>query len=623
MSKKKEKPPYSLFSNTVYTFREILHTNKAVALAGILKIPLSPVISILYGLIPSLLLALVEQGAGNKSLILTLGSLTLAVLGLHVLTNLLNCWTEKYYFTLNYRYLTKLNRKAMIIDYAVLESPHGQNMKSLAFGNVNPDDTYGTSNASILPWRLVSLFSTLFGLTSYTAILIILNPILIIVLLASSVVPYILNQWFNKYCYDRREEDSALTRKMVYTTTTKSDLKKVKDAIFYRTAKLLLSLYWKAVYAIVALHRKRAKIAFFSIDLVSAILILIQNAAAYAILISRVLNGSMDPSAFVFYFSIITGFAGWFQGFLNNLSQAQQESRQFCDLRAYLDLPDRYSASQNTGETAEVLPAESWSVEFKHVSFSYPTSEESSEPAPLIINDVSFRIEKGEKLALVGLNGAGKSTLVKLLCGLLTPTEGEILINGKNLQRYNLDEYFKSLSVVFQDIFILPLSVRQNITLCKADETDENRLSWCMHEADIDTWISELPHGLDTCLVKSIRDGAVDMSGGQKQKLALARALYKGGRMMILDEPTAALDPISENRMYLEYNRFVGENTALFISHRLSSTRFCDRVILLDNGKLIESGTHAELMQTNGKYAELFRTQAKYYQKELNIDEIQ
>ncbi len=262
-------------------------------------IPLSSVLSILYSLLPSTIVSLVQQSARHTKLFLILGGLTLALLGLQILSSLLNCWTEKYYFALNYRYLTKLNRKAMVIDYAKLESPHGQNQKNFAFGNVNPDDTYGTSNASLLPWRLVQLFSELFGLTSYTVILVILNPLLIVVLLASSVIPYLINQWFNKYCYERREEESAMTRKMVYTTTTKSDLRNVKDAIFYQTAKLLLAFYWKAVHSIVALRQKRARIAFFSIDLVTAVLILVQNAAAYAILIHRVLTGQwIQPRLF-------------------------------------------------------------------------------------------------------------------------------------------------------------------------------------------------------------------------------------------------------------------------------------------------------------------------------------
>ena len=624
--RKKEKPPYSLLSNTAYTFREIWATKKSVAISAIILIFLPPILSILYSLIPSMAVSLVERGVGDTYLFGALAGVSIAAMALQIFSTLTNAQNEKYYLALNYTYLLKLNRKAMVVDYAYLESPHGQNMKSLAFGNVSPDDTYGNSNAAILPWRLISMFSGLFGLVSYSAILAILNPLLIVVLLASSIVPYLLNQWFNKYCHERREEESALTRKMVYTTTTKSDLRLVKDAIFYKTAGLLLSLYWKAVHSIVSLRQKRMRIAFFSIDIVTAVLVLIQNGAAYAILIYRVLvAGTLDPASFVFYFSIITGFAGWFQNFLYSFSSAQQNSRQFCDLRTYLDLPDRYGKQ---GESAVALPEDTWSVEFCDVSFRYPVEQkpgeevrEDQEPAPSVLKNVSFRIEKGEKLALVGLNGAGKTTLVKLLCGLLEPTEGQILINGRPLGDYDRDTYFKALSVVFQDIFLLPLTVRQNITLCSDEQTDEQRLAWCLREADIESFIDELPQGLDTYLVKSVRDGAVDMSGGQKQKLALARALYKGGRMMILDEPTAALDPIAENKMYLEYDRFIDGHTALFISHRLSSTRFCDRILLLENGCVAESGTHDQLMKQGGKYAELFNIQAHYYREEVAANE--
>ena len=627
--RKKEKPPYSLMSNTAYTFREIWRNKKSVAITAILLIFLPPVLSLLYSLIPSLAVSLVEEGASDTRLVPVLCGVSLAAMALQIFNTVTGTQNEKYYLALNYTYLLKLNRKAMVVDYAYLESPHGQNMKSLALGNVNPNDTYGNSNAAVLPYHLISTFSGLIGLASYAAILAILNPLLIAVLLASSIIPYLLNQWFNKYCHERREEESALTRKLVYTTTTKSDLRLVKDAIFYKTANLLLSLYWKAVHGIVSLRQKHMRVGFFRVDIVSALLILLQNGAAYAILIYRVLvAGTLDPASFVFYFSVITGFAGWFQRFLYNLSAAQQNSRQFCDLRAYLDLPDRYS-KQN--DSAAPLPEDTWSVEFRDVSFRYPVEqkpgEEKAEPeaqqelAPLVLNNVSFRIEKGEKLALVGLNGAGKTTLVKLLCGLLEPTEGQILINDRPLGDYDRDAYFKALSVVFQDIFLLPVTVRQNITLCPENKVDEEHLSWCLREANMESWIHELPQGLDTYLVKSVRDGAVDMSGGQKQKLALARALYKGGRMMILDEPTAALDPIAENKMYLEYDRLIGGNTALFISHRLSSTRFCDRILLLENGCVAESGTHDQLMMQGGKYADLFNIQAHYYREEAAANE--
>ena len=618
--------PYSLLNNTIYTFREIWNIKKSVVLTGILLIFIPPLLSILYGLIPSLAVSLVERGESGVRIFWTLCGVSLVAMILSTLSGLANVRNEKFYLALNYAYLFKLNHKAMVIDYSYLESPHGQNMKALALGNVNPDDTYGKSNAAVLPWRLISMFSKLFGLFSYSAILTILNPFLIVVLLVSAIVPYLLNQWFNKYCYERREEESALTRRMVYTTAAKSDLRLVKDAIFYKTSKLLLSLYWKAVHGIISLRQKRMRVGFMVVDIPTAFLVLLQNGAAYAILIYHMLIiGNLDPALFVFYFSVITGFAGYFQGFLFCLSAAQQSSRQFCDLRSYLELPDRYSGNKDSRLS---LPLETWTVEFNNVSFRYPIEQRPGEVAssdceltPWVLKNISFCVQKGERLALVGLNGAGKTTIVKLLCGLIEPSEGEILIDGQPLGDYDRDDYYQGLSVVFQDTFLLPMTVRDNITLCCPKQVNQERLAWCLREAGIEGWIEELPHGLDTNLVKSVRDGAVDLSGGQKQKIALARALYKGGRMMILDEPTAALDPIAENELYLEYDRLIQGKTALFISHRLSSTRFCDRILLLEDGQIVETGTHQQLMQRKGKYAEMFNLQAQYYKEAVTINE--
>lgn len=283
----------------------------------------------------------------------------------------------------------------------------------------------------------------------------------------------------------------------------------------------------------------------------SALLTLLQNSAAYGFLIYAVVAKDMSISSFVFYFGIITGFSGWLSGLLNGCADALQCSRSFCDLRLYLQLPER-------GETGtKPAPEGTWRVEFEGVYYKYPQSDaqkEAGEDNPYVLRDINLTLDKGEKTALVGLNGAGKTTLVKLLSGLLEPTRGRILIDGVDLKEINKDEYFKALSVVFQDIYLLPVSIRQNITLCEDSECDAERLTYAISESGLTEKIAQLSGGVDTLLVKSVREGAVDLSGGEKQKLALARALYKGGRMMILDEPTSALDPLAEGRMYEEFS---------------------------------------------------------------------
>jgi ABC-type multidrug transport system fused ATPase/permease subunit len=243
------------------------------------------------------------------------------------------------------------------------------------------------------------------------------------------------------------------------------------------------------------------------------------------------------------------------------------------------------------------------------VSFAYPKSEK------YIIENVSFKIEKGEKIAIVGNNGAGKTTLIKLLSGLYQPSGGSIKINGRNISEYNRDDYYSIISPVFQDIYLYPVSIAQNIALCKSSSINNNKLSQTVQFAGLQNKIDSLPDGYDTLLMKSVEDNAIELSGGEKQKLALSRALYKDGLLLILDEPTAALDPIAENEIYLHYNEFAKDKTSIFISHRLASTRFCDHIFFLDSGNIIETGSHDELMAQNGRYAEIFNIQSYYYKK--------
>ena len=213
----------------------------------------------------------------------------------------------------------------------------------------------------------------------------------------------------------------------------------------------------------------------------------------------------------------------------------------------------------------------------------------------------------------MGVNGAGKSTFVKLLCGALRPKQGTVLVNGIDSKRFRKRDYYSLFSAVFQKSGFLPVSITENIVLNVKKEPDMENMWNCIRMAGLERKIKSLPQGADTCLVKHISENGTELSGGEEQRLLLARALYKDAPVLVLDEPTAALDPIAENEIYQKYYEFTKEKTAIFISHRLASTRFCDRIILLDKGTIIECGTHEELMALGGKYAEMFQIQSQYY----------
>jgi ATP-binding cassette subfamily B protein len=244
-------------------------------------------------------------------------------------------------------------------------------------------------------------------------------------------------------------------------------------------------------------------------------------------------------------------------------------------------------------------------IEFNNVSFKYPKSDIYA------LKQINLKISNGEKLAFVGRNGSGKTTFIKLLCRLYDVDEGEILINGINIKEYTRDSLNKLYSIVFQDYKILSLTVADNISA--NDECDKDMLNSALDKANIKDRIEAMPQKEKTYLYKDLDKSGVEISGGEAQKLALARALYKDSPIVILDEPTAALDPIAENEIYSRFNSFVENKTAIYISHRLSSCAFCDRIAVFDNAELVETGTHNELISANGRYAELWNAQASYY----------
>lgn len=269
----------------------------------------------------------------------------------------------------------------------------------------------------------------------------------------------------------------------------------------------------------------------------------------------------------------------------------------------FLDIPNKmYQGSLTTEKRND----RNYEVEFKNVSFKYTNTETYA------LRNVSMKFKIGERLAVVGMNGSGKTTFIKLLCRLYDPTEGEILLNGIDIRKYNYDDYISVFSVVFQDFKLLSFELGQNVAASQI--YDRDRLIDSLEKAGFSDRLSKMPNGLETNLYRDFDINGVEVSGGEAQKIAIARALYKNSPFIILDEPTAALDPIAEAEIYSKFNEIVGDKTAIYISHRLSSCRFCDEIIVFDNGDVVQQGTHYELLaDEKGKYHELWYAQAQYY----------
>jgi len=325
--------------------------------------------------------------------------------------------------------------------------------------------------------------------------------------------------------------------------------------------------------------------------------------AAYVFVCLKALGGAFGAGSVVQYVSSITALSGGLSLFLSTLGELQNNTAFLRTVFEFLDIPNNmYQGSLTTEKRSD----KKYEIEFRSVSFKYPSSDQ------YVLKNVSLKFNVGQRLAVVGQNGSGKTTFIKLLCRLYDPTEGEILLNGIDIRKYDYLQYISIFSIVFQDFKLLSYSLGQNIAA--AVEYDDRKARDCLDKVGFGERLEKMTKGLNTCLYKDFEEDGVEISGGEAQKIALARALYKDAPFIILDEPTAALDPVAEFEVYSKMNEIVGEKTAVFISHRLSSCRFCNDIVVFCEGELIQHGSHDELVSDmEGKYYELWNAQAQYY----------
>lgn len=437
---------------------------------------------------------------------------------------------------------------------------------------------------------------------TYSAILSVLSIWLVPIVVIPALLYYFTERHKMNWIWNMADNWQVYDRQLGYIKNAGGDLERAKDVRLYNFKNLFDKAFSRSFKKRYDWYRQQDAWEFRH-GCVQNFIMSAGKFAAYAYVICLVISGNIGAGEFVVYFNSIMKLSEATNDWCNNFSGYQWISSNIGYVRDYLEMPEK----TNRGE-GKPLPRNGFEIEFKNVSYTYFGAEKPT------IDGLSFKIKKGEKLALVGLNGAGKTTVVKLLCGLYDPTGGEILLNGVPVNEYNREEYFTLFSAVFQDISIFSGTVEENVT--GAENCDREKFIRCMRNSGIYEKIESLQSKEKSHLVRGTYDDAIELSGGETQKLALAKALYKNASMLILDEPTAALDPIAEQEMYLNYTKFAEGKSSVFISHRLASTRFCDRIILLADGKISECGTHTELMKLNGKYAELFNIQSSYYNDE-------
>ncbi len=430
-----------------------------------------------------------------------------------------------------------------------------------------------------------------------------LNLLLLLVILLTTAAGFFVSRRINDWGYRHREEEGEYLQKLYYIQGQAESPALAKDIRIFGLMPWLRSVYDSVFRLYEAFTARRERVYAWSC-VVDVLLGIARNGIAYWYLISLTLQNGLSASEFLLYFTAFTGFSAWVTGILQEAAVLHKESIGISVVQEYLNLPEPFRFA----EGKPVPKADRYELRLEHVSFRYPGAETP------IFRDLNLALRPGEKLAVVGLNGAGKTTLVKLLCGFYDPDEGRVLLNGEDIREFDRADYYRLFSAVFQDFSDLDLTVAEAVAQAVSG-IDTGRVKDCLEKAGLAEQARAFPKGLDTHLGKNVYLDGVELSGGQKQRLMLARALYKDGPFLILDEPTAALDPIAEDDIYRKYNEMTAGKSAVFISHRLASTRFCDRILFLQDGVIAEEGTHEELLRKGGGYAQLFDIQARYYQE--------
>jgi ATP-binding cassette subfamily B protein len=506
-------------------------------------------------------------------------------------------------------YTADFAHKTLVTDYQNIEPQKKQKILGKAAQSLS-SNWKGVEHLMIQTTE----FSILtFGIITYGSAVLLLDWKILVVTLAMFVFDVALRTHAIKYSDSKREESSEIWRKKYYIMQKSLNISAGKDIRIYQLGNWFHKLLCEVVIARGKLEKK-LQLRWYLPTVSGTFFNFGRDFIAYSILIKRVLDGQMDIATFTLYLGIISGFTGWIYSLSERFNNIRRASHEFNDLHDFMNLPDKERKSPSaavvsTGSTT-VHKESAPEIIFKNVSFAYPDVEKNT------IQNLDFTIKAGEKIALVGNNGAGKTTIVKLLCGLYDQTQGEILIDGKTIDDIGLDKYQDKISVLFQDTNPMAFTIEENITGLEEGQCDPARLEDSLKKSGLWEKVEALPQKEKTYITQTFSEQGILLSGGETQKLLFAKAIYKNGSFLILDEPTSALDPLAESKIYEEYNNLAAGKTAVFISHRLASTKFCDRIMFLENGSIVECGSHEELMAKGGKYKEMFDIQAQYYREE-------
>ncbi len=601
MNEKTIKPGWRMVVTTFcFLFKKALRYKPSFLFVYILDIVvkvISPFINIIF---PKYV---IEELLGNQSIKMLAIYVICIVVG-NFLTNYLSAFLQE---TLNKRYYDDYSKyfdallglKNMQLPYQSTED------KTVLERMQKAKDGLGIYSGGIggIAKSVSQIIINFIVLVGTLSLLIFNVPLVLVIVAVCVIANYILNQKSNQIQIIHYKKLSEQNRGFDYVLFNLSDIRYGKDFRLYHAEDMMLRQANDFNNNMAEIGRDQAKESLIWLQLMKVVMSL-REGGSFLYLAYLGLNGMISIANFMMLVNASNTFGNSLNTVITQIQELLKKAVFAYEYVGFMELnlwekDGNLSCEKNTEHT----------IEFRNVTFSYPESERK------VLNGVSVVIRPGEKISIVGLNGAGKSTFIKLLCRLYKVDSGEILVDGVNINDYLYSDYLKLLSVVFQDFMLVGFSIKENIAMSRSVDQKDKDIMLLMEKVGLKEKVNSLQMGIHTPVFKYYDKRGFEPSGGEQQKIAIARAIYKDTPIVILDEPTAALDPMSEAEIYEQFDGMVYNKTAIFISHRLSSCKFCDRILVFKNGQVVENGTHNELVKIpDGVYATMYQTQAQYYQ---------
>ena len=600
---------YGFLNNFIYALHIAKKSNRKLFAVILIK-PVSNIITkLLWAYSPKLVLSYIENNLDLNRIIFNIVLICLILLIFDTISNISNNAFE-YEYRITEGYVEKLRMdKLFHTDFKNMESPEfldfAQRAKTALYRGKGFFGVLFESRNFIAQGTLMIVSAALIGVQNII--------IMIFFIIISFSIAKIL-AFFTKLDKEKFSDKMApIWRKMTYLEGVTKNFDFAKDIRIFNMSSIFnreLNITNDIFNSLNKKHHNRWIFCNVSMEMV----LLMQKILMYVWLVYNVIEGNYQISDFILYVGLVTTFHDSV-GYVNWIfSSIRGNCLLINDYRNFLNWEENGQSKSAKESHNTDIQSDKYSFEFENVSFKYPGQDIYA------LKNINLKISDGEKLAIVGVNGAGKTTLIKLIMKLYEPTQGRILLNGVDIKEYNREEYFKLFSPVFQKVECFAMPIYQNISFEEEKNTDMDKVRKVLEQSGLKSKIECYDKDVHSNLLKIFDKEGIDLSGGEKQRLAMARAMYKGGQVIILDEPTAALDALAEDKMYREFDKMIQGKTAIFISHRLGSTRFCNKIAMFDGGEIVEEGTHDELIEKNGKYAYMYEVQSQYYKDKNKMD---